>query len=328
MNHTLYLVIPCYNEEEVLPETARRLSAKLSALIESGKISSSSRVVFVDDGSKDKTWELITQFHRENPLFSGIGLSRNRGHQNALLAGLVTVKDLADMTISVDADLQDDINAIDEMVEKFLGGVDIVYGVRARRDTDTWFKRVSAQTYYRFIGAFGGEVVFNHADYRLLSRRALDALTKYEESALFLRGIVPMIGFSSDTVYYDRSHRYAGESKYPFGKMLALAIDGITSISIRPLRIITFLGFLLLFSAFVTGVLFLIQHNMGMTIWGWRFLTFLILLVGGLQLFALGIVGEYAGKTYMETKRRPRFFVDKVLHKDQASQDVAQSNQS
>ena len=317
--NTLYLVIPCYNEHEVLPETARRLTVKMTALMVSGKISYASRVFFVDDGSKDDTWDIITRLHRENPLFSGIGLSRNRGHQNALLAGLLTVKDLADMTISMDADLQDDIDAIDQMVDKFLEGTDIVYGVRAQRDTDTAFKRLTAESYYRLIRAFGGEVVFNHADYRLLSRRALDALSHYQETALFLRGIVPMVGFSSDTVYYDRGHRFAGESKYPFSKMLALAIDGITSISIRPLRLITSLGLILSLVALITGVVFFVQHFMGIPFWGWRFVTFLILLVGGLQLLALGVVGEYAGKTYMETKRRPRFFVDKILHKDQGA---------
>jgi len=312
--NTLYLVIPCYNEEEVLPETARRLEEKMTALITKGAIGSRSRIVFVNDGSKDKTWSLIDALHRDNPLFSGIGLSRNKGHQNALLAGLLTVKDQADFTISLDADLQDDLGAIDEMVTKYHEGCDVVYGVRSKRDTDTRFKRFTAEAYYKLIAAFGGEVVFNHADYRLLSRRALDALAEYQESALFLRGIVPMLGYKSDIVYYARGERFAGESKYPFKKMLALAIDGITSLSIRPIRLITFTGFLLLLFALgiaVGGVVSLFFGG------AWSSLvTILIAIfaVGGLNLLGLGVVGEYAGKAYMEAKRRPRFFVDKVLH--------------
>jgi len=312
--NTLYLVIPCYNEEEVLPETARRLEEKMTALIANGEISHQSRVVFVDDGSKDKTWSLITALHREQPLFSGIGLSRNKGHQNALLAGLLTVRDQADFTISLDADLQDDLDAIDKMVAKYHEGCDVVYGVRSKRDTDTRFKRFTAEAYYKLIAAFGGEVVFNHADYRLLSRRALNALAEYKESALFLRGIVPMLGYKSDIVHYARGERFAGESKYPFKKMLALAIDGITSLSMRPVRLITLAGCLLLLKALVLAVVFGIQHAFGMSFWGWRVVIVSICAVGGLNLLGLGIVGEYAGKAYIEAKRRPRFFVDKVLH--------------
>jgi len=313
--NTLYLVIPCYNEEEVLPETARRLRVKMETLVASGQISDLSRVVFVDDGSKDKTWQLIEELHRDDSLFSGLGLSRNRGHQNALLAGLLTVKDQADFTISLDADLQDDLDAIDKMVEKYRDGCDIVYGVRSARDTDTRFKRRTAESYYRFIQAFGGEVVFNHADYRLLSRRALDALAEYQESALFLRGIVPMLGFRSDTVHYARAERFAGETKYPLHKMISLAIDGITSLSIRPLRLITLAGIILLLTTLVLGIVFGVQHALGMSFWGWRAPTLAVFLIGGINLFCLGIVGEYAGKTYMETKRRPRFFVEKILHR-------------
>ena len=314
--HTLYLVIPCYNEEEVLPETAKRLREKMSALITGGEISAESRVVFVDDGSRDRTWSLIETLHREDPLFSGIGLSRNRGHQNALLAGLLTVKDLADCTISLDADLQDDLDAIDEMVAKYKEGSDIVYGVRSARDMDTRFKRYTAESYYRFIRAFGGEVVFNHADYRLLSKRALDALSEYQESALFLRGIVPMIGLRSDTIHYARGERFAGETKYPFSKMIALAVDGITSLSVRPLRLITLSGLIMLLATLVLTIVFVIQHALGTPIWGWRIPTLAIFGNSGFILLCLGIVGEYAGKTYMETKRRPRFLVDRVLHKD------------
>ena len=312
--NTLYLVIPCYNEEEVLPETARQLEEKMTSLIGKGAISSKSRAVFVDDGAKNKTWQLISELHRAQPLFSGVGLSRNKGHQNALLAGLLTVRDQADFTISLDADLQDDLGAIDEMVAKYHEGCDVVYGVRSRRDTDTRFKRFTAEAYYKLIAAFGGEVVFNHADYRLLSRRALNALAQYQESALFLRGIVPMLGYKTDTVHYDRGERFAGESKYPLKKMLAFAIDGITSLSLRPLRLITFTGFLLLLAALALTVVFVIQHAFGMSFWSWRVPTIAIFAVGGLNLVGIGIVGEYAGKAYMEAKRRPRFFVDKVLH--------------
>jgi len=313
---TLYIVVPCYNEEDVLPETAKRLREKMSALITDGKISPQSRVVFVDDGSRDQTWQLIETFHRSDPLFSGIGLSRNRGHQNALLAGLLSVKDLADCTISLDADLQDDLDAIDEMVQQYKDGCDVVYGVRSARDTDTRFKRYTAESYYRFIRAFGGEVVFNHADYRLLSKRALEALSEYKESALFLRGLVPMIGLRSDTVHYARGERFAGETKYPLGKMIALAVDGITSLSVRPLRLITLAGLIGLLATLVLTIVFLIQHALGTPIWGWRIPTLAIFGNAGFILLCLGIVGEYAGKTYMETKRRPRFLVEKVLHRD------------
>ena len=312
--NTLYLVIPCYNEEEVLPETARRLEAKMTSLIGRGEISPESRIVFVDDGSKDKTWSLISELHRDHPLFSGVGLSRNKGHQNALLAGLLTVRDQADLTISLDADLQDDLDAIDKMVAKYHEGCDVVYGVRSKRDTDTRFKRFTAEAYYKLIAAFGGEVVFNHADYRLLSRRALNALAEYQESALFLRGIVPMLGYKTDTVHYARGERFAGETKYPFKKMLALAIDGITSLSMRPVRLVTSAGFFLLLFTAVLGIVFLIQHAFGLSIWGWRIPTLAAFFVGGLNLLGIGVVGEYAGRAYMEAKRRPRFFVDKVLH--------------
>ena len=236
MNNILYIVIPCYNEEEVLPETAKRLKVKMNSLIEKRKISPESRVVMVNDGSKDKTWSIIKALHEEDPLFSGINLSRNRGHQNALLAGLMTVKDLADAVISMDADLQDDINAIDEMVDKFLDGCDIVYGVRSKRTTDSFFKRFTAESFYRLMNAMGANTVFNHADYRLMSKRALEGLAQFKEVNLFLRGIVPMIGYRTDTVTYERSERFAGESKYPLKKMVAFAMEGITSLSVKPRR--------------------------------------------------------------------------------------------
>ena len=251
---TLYLVIPCYNEEEVLPETARQLLEKMQSLMTAGKIMEKSRIVFVNDGSKDRTWELIQKFHAENPIYQGISLSRNRGHQNALLAGLMTVKEHCDMTISLDADLQDDIDAIDQMIAKYEAGNDIVYGVRSARTTDTFFKRFTAEGFYKIINLMGGEVVFNHADYRLMSKRALNELANYKEVNLFLRGIVPMIGFKTDVVTYERHERLAGESKYPLKKMLALAVDGITSLSIKPIRFIVFLGFMI----FMCSILMLI----------------------------------------------------------------------
>ncbi len=243
MGNVLYLVIPCYNEEEVLPETSSRLLEKLGSLIKLGKISEKSRVIFVNDGSKDRTWEIIEELHQKNRIFGGINLSRNRGHQNALLAGLMTVKDYADMVISMDADLQDDINAIDEMVDKYLSGMDVVYGVRGSRATDTVFKKFTAESFYKIMNAMGANTVFNHADYRLMSRRALDGLAQYGEVNLFLRGIVPMIGYPADVVYYNRGERFAGKSKYPFGKMLSFAVEGITSLSTKPIRMITALGF-------------------------------------------------------------------------------------
>lgn len=317
MDSLLYIVVPCYNEEEVLPETAKRLRRKINDLVAADKISPASRVLFVNDGSKDRTWEMITELHEVDPLFSGISLSRNRGHQNALLAGLLSVREKADMAISMDADLQDDIDAIDKMVDKFHEGCEIVYGVRSKRDTDTFFKRFTAEAYYHFIERAGGEVVFNHADYRLMSRRAIMALSQYEESALFLRGIIPMIGYKTDTVYYDRGERFAGESKYPFKKMMALAVDGITSLSVKPLRAIILTGVLTLFTSLVLLIVFLVRHAMGYTILGWKLLLVAMFFIGGLVLLALGVVGEYAGKTYMESKKRPRFFIDKVIHQDE-----------
>lgn len=315
MGNRLFVVIPCYNEEEVLPETSKRIGEKMRALIEAGKIAQDSRVVLVNDGSKDRTWEIICALHREDSLFSGVNLSRNRGHQNALLAGLMTVKDLADMTISMDADLQDDINAVDEMVEKFLNGSDVVYGVRSSREKDTFFKKFTAESFYRLIRGMGGEVVFNHADYRLLSRRALASLSEFGESNLFLRGIVPMVGFKSDTVTYERGERFAGESKYPLKKMLAFAVEGITSLSAKPMRLILSLGVLMLVFAFVILIISIVRRFMGAAI-GLALVSVSVWAVGGLVLSSLGIVGEYVGKIYLETKKRPRFIVESFLHED------------
>jgi len=316
MDNKLYLVIPCYNEEEVLPETSSRLKDKLSSLIEKGKIASDSRIVFVNDGSRDRTWEIIKELHDTDVLFSGINLSRNRGHQNALLAGLMTVKDHADMVISMDADLQDDINAIDEMVDKYLGGMDIVYGVRSSRAKDTFFKKATAESFYKLMNSMGANTVFNHADYRLMSRRALEGLAEFGEVNLFLRGIVPMIGYPWDVVYYERGERFAGESKYPLGKMLSFAIEGITSLSTKPIRLITGLGFFIFLVSIGILIYSLVRHFMGATIVGWTTLMVSVWAIGGLILLSLGVVGEYIGKIYLETKARPRFIVEQFLHED------------
>ncbi len=311
--NTLYIVVPCYNEEEVLPETARRLGDKLKALMSTGKISPQSRVLFVNDGSKDHTWEAIARLHRENHLLCGANLSRNRGHQNALLAGLMTAKDKADMVISMDADLQDDVDAVDAMVDKYLAGADIVYGVRSSRKTDTFFKRTTAEAFYRMMDLLGAETVFNHADYRLMSRRALEGLSRFKEVNLFLRGIVPMIGYPTDTVEYERGERFAGESKYPLKKMASFALEGVTSLSTRPLRMITGLGFLVFFVSLIMIIYNVVRWATGNTVTGWASLACSVWLIGGLILLSLGVIGEYLGKLYLESKGRPRFLIQELL---------------
>ena len=316
MNNTLCIVVPCYNEEEVLPETAKRLRAKLEQLMQAEKIGPDSRILFVNDGSKDRTWELISQLHRDCPLFCGVDLSRNRGHQNALLAGLMTAKDRADMVISMDADLQDDIDAVDAMVDKYLEGVDIVYGVRSSRKKDTFFKRFTAEGFYRLMNSLGAETVFNHADYRLMSKRALEGLAQFKEVNLFLRGIVPMIGYRTDTVEYERGERFAGESKYPLKKMIAFALEGITSLSVKPLRLITGLGFLIFVVSIIMIVYNIVRWASGATVPGWASLSCSVWFMGGLILLALGVVGEYIGNLYMESKERPRFIIREVLEDD------------
>lgn len=315
----LYIVVPCYKEQEVLPETARRLKKKMENLIDTGKIDSKSRVVFVNDGSTDRTWEIIKDIHMKDSLFSGIDLSRNRGHQNALLAGLLTVKTEADMVISMDADLQDDINAVDEMVDKFYEGYDVVYGVRSRRDTDTWFKRFTAEGFYKVMKFLGADVVFNHADYRLLSKRALEGLADFGEVNLFLRGIVPLIGYSSAVVTYERSERFAGESKYPLKKMLSFAFEGITSLSVQPIRFITRMGLLVFGVSIIMLLYFFIRYFAGHTVAGWASIAVSLWALGGLQLLAIGVVGEYIGKIYLETKRRPRFIIKEYLKVEECS---------
>ena len=309
----LYIVVPCYNEEEVLPETAKRLRAKMRTLIDAGKVSPNSRILFVNDGSKDKTWDIISSLHDGDSIYSGAKLSRNRGHQYALLAGLMTAMEQADVTISMDADLQDDIDAVDGMLEKYREGCDIVYGVRSSRDTDSFFKKFTAEGFYKVIKRLGGDVVFNHADYRLMSRRALESFSEYGEVNIFLRGMVPMLGYKSDVVEYERGERFAGESKYPMNKMLALAWEGITSLSTKPLRFITWTGAASVLAAFALLLVFIIGAFYGRAILGWRILLFAVLLMGGIILVALGIVAEYIGKIYLETKRRPRYIVETFL---------------
>ncbi|MCI8538019.1 MAG: glycosyltransferase family 2 protein [Oscillospiraceae bacterium] len=317
----VYIVVPCYNEEAVLPETFRRLRAKLEQLISAGKADNRSRLLFVNDGSKDRTWALIAEAHAQCPLISGLDLSRNRGHQNALLAGLLTARERADAVISMDADLQDDVDAVDAMVDKFREGCDIVYGVRSSRASDTFFKRFTAEAFYRLMSLLGANVVFNHADYRLMSRRALDGLAEFREANLFLRGIVPMIGYRTGTVEYERGVRFAGESKYPLKKMISFAMEGITSLSTKPLKMITALGFLIFLVSIAMLAYSIVRWAMGETILGWASLICSIWAIGGLILLSLGVIGEYIGKIYLETKGRPRFLIREVLEDNPPSQD-------
>lgn len=313
MAHKLMVVIPCYNEEEVLPETSRRLVDKMASLVKKGLITEDSRVLLVNDGSRDRTWEMICDLHKQNPLFEGVKLSRNRGHQNALLAGLMTARNRCDISISMDADLQDDMDAMDRFIEKYNEGCEIVYGVRNKRETDTFFKRETALMFYRLMKALGVDITFNHADYRLMSNRALNALAQFDEVNLFLRGLAPLAGFQSDVVYYDRAERFAGESKYPLKKMLAFAIDGITSFSVKPLRLITTVGMVIFVLSLFMLLYALISWVSGHTVSGWTSTLASIWMIGGIQLLSLGVIGEYVGKIYNETKRRPRFIIDRYL---------------
>ena len=311
----LYVVVPCYNEEQVIEETTKRLREKLNDLIIRKVISRDSKVLYVNDGSKDNTWNMIKDINSYDSMFTGICLSRNRGHQNALVAGLLTAKEFADVVISMDADLQDDINAIDEMLDKYYNGCDVVYGVRNKRDKDSWFKRTTAEGFYKFMSLMGVDIVYNHADYRLTSKRVLDEFSNFNEVNLFLRGMFPLIGFKSDVVYYNRAERYAGESKYPLKKMLNFAWDGITSFSVKPLRFICGLGFIILLISFVIMIYSIIQKISGNTVEGWAFLAISIWFIGGLQMISIGIIGEYVGKVYNETKGRPRFIISENLLK-------------
>ncbi|MFV0498280.1 MAG: glycosyltransferase family 2 protein [Candidatus Fimivivens sp.] len=312
-NNVLYLVVPCYNEEAVLPETAVHLLAKLTALIEAGKISTKSRILFVDDGSRDKTWRIIEDLSQRDTHFGGVKLSRNKGHQNALLAGLTVAKAHCDAAISLDADLQDDINAIDGMLSHFQDGCDVVYGIRSKRDTDTLFKRTTAECFYKLMRALGVDIVDNHADYRLLSRRALEGLMQFNEANLFLRGIVPLIGYKHAIVPYERHERLAGQSKYPLKKMLLFAFDGITAFSIKPIRLVTTAGAVIFLASVITLLVLLFQKLMGHTVQGWTTLMGSIWLLGGIQLLSLGIIGEYVGRIYQEAKHRPHFIIDQTI---------------
>ena len=313
--NTLYVVVPCYNEEEVLEETTKRLKEKLTNLINQKKISKNSKVMYVNDGSKDKTWELIKKISKDT-MFTGISLSRNRGHQNALLAGLMTAKEKADIIISMDADLQDDINAIDEMLKKYEEGNEIVYGVRSSRKKDSWFKKTTAEAFYKFMKIMGVDIIFNHADYRLASKKVLNELEKFEEVNLFLRGIFPLIGYKYDIVYYERNERFAGESKYPLKKMLNFAWDGITSFSVKPIRFVLTLGIIIFTISIVMIIYSLLSKLLGNAVDGWTFLSCSIWFVSGIQMLSLGIIGEYIGKSYNEVKKRPRYIMSEDLIKN------------
>lgn len=312
----LYIVIPCYNEQEVLPVTSPLFLQKLEHLIEKGRVAPESRVVFVNDGSKDDTWAIIQGLAAQNEHFEGVCLSRNRGHQNALLGGLMTVKDKCDITISIDCDGQDDINAMDEMVEQYWQGCEVVYGVRSKRDTDTFFKRFTAEGFYKVMNWMGAQVVFNHADYRLLSSRVLREFANFKEVNIFLRGMVPLVGFKSTSVYYERAERMAGESHYPLKKMLALAFDGITSLSVKPIRLITGFGFLVSVVSFIGVLWAVVRAIMGATVAGWASTTAIVCFMGGIQLLCLGVIGEYIGKIYMETKARPRYIIGETTFEE------------
>ena len=309
----LYLAIPCYNEEEVLWDTAEKLLNKYYDMMSERKISQKSKIVFIDDGSKDSTWEIIEDLHKQNPIFQGIKLTCNRGHQNALLAGLMTLKDRADAVISIDADLQDDINVFDDMLKEYENGCDVVYGVRSKREKDSFFKRFTAEEYYRILKRMGAKVIFNHADLRLMSKRALQAFSLYRETNIFLRGMVPLIGYKSAIVKYERAERLAGESKYPMKKMLSLAWEGVTSLSIKPIRMITWLGLFIFVVSLIMIVYSLVSFFMGVAVSGWASTLASIWALGGLQLLAIGVIGEYLGKIYLETKRRPRFIIEQYL---------------
>lgn len=318
MTPRLYIVIPCYNEEEVLPITCKMFQAKIHRLIEGGKIAGDSRILFVDDGSNDSTWEIISELARENPVFTGIRQSRNRGHQNAVLAGLMEAKDLCDITISIDCDGQDDIDAMDAMVDAYHDGCEIVYGVRSSRETDTAFKRITAQSFYKLLNAMGVETVYNHADYRLISSRVLQEFSGFKEVNLFLRGMLPLVGFKSTCVPYARHERLAGKSKYPLRKMLALAFEGITSLSIQPLRLIMGLGGIIAVLSFVGVVWSVIVALLDKSVPGWASMTSIICFIGGVQLICLGILGEYIGKIYLEVKQRPRYIISERTSYEQS----------
>ena len=309
----LYIVVPCYNEQEVLHETTKRLTDKLNRMVKDKLISDKSRIMYVNDGSKDKTWEIIEELNKENKYVYGVKLSRNRGHQNALLAGLMTAKEYADVVISMDADLQDDIEVLDKFMNEYYDGCEVVYGVRSSRKKDTFFKRTTALGFYKLMKNLGVDIVYNHADYRLMSKRAIEELANYKEVNLFLRGIIPLIGFKSSTVEYERNERFAGESKYPLKKMLNFALEGILSFSVKPLRLITTVGFTIAFLSLLFLIYVIVGHFLSHNVEGWTTIVTLICFFGGFQIFCIGIIGEYIGKIYQETKERPRFIIEKVV---------------
>lgn len=319
----LIIVIPCYNEQEVLPITAPQFLAKINQLASEGLISGDSRVMFVNDGSKDDTWNIIQRLADQDKHYIGIAQSRNRGHQNAVLAGLMEAKDMCDITISIDCDGQDDINAMDEMVKAYLEGCEIVYGVRSKRDTDTFFKRFTAESFYKLLNSMGAEVVYNHADYRLISSRALQELAKFKEVNIFLRGMVPLVGFKSTSVYYERSERAAGKSHYPLSKMLALAFDGITSLSIKPIKMIIGMGVIVAFISFIGIIWAVVEAILGKTVMGWASTTCIICFLSGVQLISVGVIGEYIGKIYMEVKQRPRYIISDRTWERHDSEDIS-----
>ena len=319
MNTKLYIIIPCYNEQEVLPITSEMFLAELKDLISKGKVSDDSRIMFVNDGSKDNTWNIIKDLANKDNHFMGICQSRNRGHQNAVLAGLLEAKDLCDITISIDCDGQDDISAMEAMVDAYHNGAEIVYGVRSSRTTDTFFKRFTAESFYKLINKMGAEVVYNHADYRLVSSKVLDHFADYKEVNLFLRGMFPLIGFNSTSVYYERNERLAGKSHYPLSKMLGLAFDGITSLSIKPIRMITSLGFIVAFISFIFVIWSIVRELTGHTVAGWASMTCIVSFLGGIQLICMGCLGEYIGKIYMEVKQRPRYIISERTYDEEKS---------
>lgn len=316
MTPRLIIVIPCYNEQEVLPITAPQFLEKIKELSSAGMITEDSRIMFVDDGSKDRTWEIISKLAEQDEHYIGIAQSRNRGHQNAVLAGLMEAKDMCDITISIDCDGQDDINAMNGMVAAYHEGCEIVYGVRSKRDTDTFFKRFTAESFYKLLNSMGAEVVFNHADYRLISSRALQELAKFKEVNIFLRGMVPLVGFKSTSVYYERSERAAGKSHYPLKKMLALAFDGITSLSIKPIKLIIEMGIIVAFISFIGIIWAVVEAFLGKTVWGWASTTCIICFLSGVQLISIGVIGEYIGKIYLEVKHRPRYIISERTWED------------
>ena len=321
MTPVLYMIIPCYNEEEVLPITSGMFLKKMEELEEKGLVSPDSKILFINDGSKDKTWEIIQELSRKDRHFMGISQSRNRGHQNAVLAGLMEAKDRCDITISIDCDGQDDINAMDEMVKEYLNGCEVVYGVRSKRDTDTFFKRFTAESFYKLMNWLGAEVVFNHADYRLISSRVLKEFQNFKEVNIFLRGMIPLVGFKSTSVYYERHERIAGESHYPLSKMLALAFNGITSLSVKPLRMIITLGFLISILSFIGVIWSVVVSLMGNSVAGWASIVSMVCFIGGIQLLCLGVIGEYIGKIYLEVKARPRYIISERTESEEREKE-------